>query len=424
MILNRDVARGFKPFLEPARYKGAHGGRGSGKSHFFAEQLVIDCLSERGMLAVCIREVQASLKESSKRLVEKKIIDLGVGHEFRVLNDRIVTPGDGVIAFQGMKDHTAESIKSLEGFKRAWIEEAQTLSHRSLTMLRPTIRADGSEIWAGWNPRRKSDAIDQFFRVDKPPGSVVIEANWRDNPWFPSVLDAERKLDLKKYPDRYGHIWEGEYAKAFEGAYFAKELAEAKLQGRIGRVSADPLLPLRAFWDIGGSSATADANAIWIVQWVGREIRALDYIEGVGQPLGYYANELRARGYAKAICVLPHDGVNENNVTGKQYKDHLSDAGFQVEVVKNQGRGAAMMRVEAVRRLFSSMWFNEATTEAGRDALGFYHERKDELRGVGLGPEHDWSSHCADAFGLMCVAYEEPKKPGASKLLIPAFGAI
>jgi phage terminase large subunit len=150
--------------------------------------------------------------------------------------------------------------------------------------------------------------------------------------------------------------------------------------------------------------------AIWIVQWVGHEIRVLDYIEGVGQVLAYYVNELRNRGYGKALCILPHDGVNENNVTGKRYEDHLRDAGFEVEVVKNQGKGAAAMRIEAVRRIMPKCWFNEATTEAGRDALGYYHERKDEDRNVGLGPEHDWSSHGSDAFGLMAVAYEEPKQ--------------
>jgi phage terminase large subunit len=406
-----NAAEVFEPLLSPARYKGAYGGRGSGKSHFFGEYLVAQCILHPGLAAVCIREVQRTLTQSSKRLIEQKIQALGVGPLFRVLDDRIKTPGDGVIAFIGMQDHTAESIKSLEGFKIAWIEEAQTLSHRSLALLRPTIRAENSEIWASWNPRRKSDAIDQFLRQEKPPGSVVVEANWRDNPWFPEVLVSEREIDQERYPERYDHIWEGGYAKAFEGAYFAAVLNEAKAQGRIGRVSADPLLPLRAFFDLGGSGATADAMAIWICQWVGQEIRVLDYIEGMGQVLAYYVDELRRRKYERAICYLPHDGVNANAITGKRYEDHLREAGFAVEPpVKNQGKGAAMMRVEAVRRLGSKLWFNEATTEAGRDALGYYHERRDDDRNVGLGPDHSWASHAADAFGLMAICYEEPSR--------------
>ncbi len=401
------------PLLEPARYRAAFGGRGSGKSHFFAEQLIEDHLAEPGLLSVCIREVQRTLQDSSKRLLEAKLkkFKLGEADGFKVFYDKIKTPGDGIIIFQGMTDQTAESIKSLEGFKRAWLEEAQVISARSLTLLRPTIRADTSEIWASWNPRRASDAVDEFFRKSPPPNATIIKANWRDNPWFTAVLAEERRLDLEKYPERCEHIWEGEYAKAFEGAYFAKQLNEAKTQGRIGRVSADPLLPIRAVFDLGGSGATADAMAIWIVQFVQREIRVLDYIEGVGQVLAYYVNELRSRGWAKAICILPHDGVNENSITGLKYKDHLAQAGFDVpEPIKNQGKGAAMMRVEAARRLFPQIWFNETTTEAGRDALGYYHERKDEARNVGLGPDHDWSSHAADAFGLMCVAYEIPKE--------------
>lgn len=377
------------------------------------------------MLALCCRETQRSLTQSSKRLLETKIQALGVGYAFKVWEAQIETPGDGLIVFQGMQDHNAESVKSFEGFMRAWIEEAQAFSKRSLTLLRPTIRAPGSELWASWNPRRKSDAVDEFFRGGKKiPGSEVVEANWRDNPWFPKELEAERLIDLERYPDRYDHIWEGGYAKALEGAYFARELASAKADGRITRLARDPLLPLRAVFDLGGSGATADAMAIWIVQWIGQEIRVLDYFEGVGQVLGYYTDWLRKKNYGDAICILPHDGINENNITGKQYKDHLSDAGFNVpQPIPNQGRGAAMMRVEAARRLFPQVWFNEATTEAGLEALGFYHERRDEHRQVGLGPDHDWSSHAADAFGLMCIAYEKPTKQ-EKKLVIPSIGAV
>jgi phage terminase large subunit len=410
--LKIDTPRVFLPLLEPARYKGAYGGRGSGKSHFFAELLIEDCLCERGLLAVCIREVQKSLKDSSKRLIEAKLAELrlGEGDGFKLYDKEIRTPGDGVILFTGLQDHTAEAIKSLEGFRRAWIEEAQVLSHRSLTLLRPTIRAKDSQIWASWNPRRKGDAVDEFFRAKRPVGAVAVEANWRDNPWFPDVLESERRSDMAMFPERYEHIWEGSYVRALEGAYFAGALAQAKAERRICHLAPDPLLPVRAFFDIGGSGASADAMAIWIAQFVDREIRVLDYMEGAGQVLAYYVNCLRARGWGGALCVLTHDGVAENSVTGKRYEDHVREAGFEVQVIKNQGRGAAMMRIEAARRLFPRIWFNEAATEAGREALGWYHEKKDEARGLGLGPQHDWSSHAADAFGLMCIAYEEPER--------------
>lgn len=413
-ILKIPTAEIFEPLLKPARYKGVYGGRGSGKSHFFGELLVETCQAERGTLAVCIREAQRTLAQSSKRLIEAKIASLGLGHGFKLYSDKIETPGDGLIIFRGLLDHTADSIKSLEGFRIAWIDEAQGLSARSLALLRPTIRAKDSELWASWNPRRKSDAIDDFLRTRQPEGALVVKANWRDNPWFPEVLEEERLLDQKLYPERYDHIWEGDYARAFEGAYFASLLSDARAHGRIGKVSADPLLRLRAFIDIGGAGAAADAFTIWIVQWVGNEIRVLDYYESVGQVLAFHVNWLRSRGYDNAVLYLPHDGVAANAITGKRYEDHLREAGFAVEPpVKNQGPGAAMMRIEALRRLGPQLWFNEETTEPGREALGFYHERKDETRNIGLGPEHDWSSHAADALGLMAICYEQPGRVAA-----------
>lgn len=360
------------------------------------------------MLSVCIREVQKSLAQSSKRLIEQKLSDFNLGEAdgFKVFRDVIQTPGDGLIGFQGMQDHTAESIKSLEGYKRAWIEEAQGLSQVSLTLLRPTIRAPGSEIWASWNPRRKTDPVDQLLRGAAPPtGSKVIRANWSDNPWFPAELEQERLDDKRDRPDQYDHIWEGDYVKIFDGAYFAAQLTAARKENRIGNVAADPLMQYRAFWDIG----TRDATAIWVAQFIGREIRVIDYYEASGQPLATHLNWLRSNGYGSALCVLPHDGANQNHITAVRFEDHIRSAGFQAETIQNQGKGAAMQRVEAARRLFPRIWFNETTTEPGREALGAYHERKDEARNIGLGPEHDWSSHGADAFGLMCVAYEEPQ---------------
>lgn len=417
----------FEPLLVRSRYKAAHGGRGSGKSWLFAEMVVEDSINEPGLLSVCIREVQKTLADSSKRLIEKKIIDLKVGRHFNVLRDRIETPGNGLIIFQGMQDHTAESIKSLAGFKRAWVDEAQTLSARSLSLLRPTIREEGSEIWFSWNPTRKNDAVDDFFRGNgknsadlrkdgkwtPPLGAIVVEANWCDNMWWTSVLEAERQLELERYADRYDHTYEGGYAKAFEGAYFAKQLAQTRLKGRICALEVDSVLPIWAVFDIGGSGATADANTIWIVQCVGPQIRILDYIEGRGQPISYYQNELRERGWKRAIIRTPHDGANANIATGKRYVDYWSEAGFEtVDPVPNQGRGAAMLRIEALRRIFPNIWFNNTpAVEGGLEAIGFYHERKDETRNIGLGPDHDWSSHAADALGLMAIIYEAPDGP-------------
>jgi phage terminase large subunit len=401
------TARIFSPLLNDARYKGAWGGRGSGKSHFFAGLVIEKCLMKPGSRILCVREVQKSLKESAKRLLEDKIREFGLGGQFDCIETEIKTPGGGVISFTGMKDHTAESVKSYEGYDVAWVEEAQSVSPRSLALLRPTIRSSGSELWFSWNPRRKNDPVDEMLRGPSlPTGAKVVRANWSDNPWFPAELEQERLDCLRTNPEHYDHIWDGGYAAVTEGAYFAAQLAAAKKDGRIGRVAPDPLMEYRAFWDIG----TRDATAIWIAQFVGREIRVLDYYEAVGQPLAAHLGWLRDKGYGSALCVLPHDGERADHLTADKFADHIQAADFRTQTVKNQGKGAAMKRVEAARRLFPSIWFNGETTEAGRDALGWYHEKRDEARNIGLGPEHDWSSHGADAFGLMCVAYEEPAK--------------
>ena len=408
MKLEIETAAVFEPLLYPARYKGGRGGRGSGKSHFFAELLVDTAICKPGLRAVGIREVQKTLKESAKKLIENKIQSLGVGSLFEVQYDQIRTPGGGTILFQGMKDHSAESIKSLEDIDIAWVEEGQTLSQRSLSLLRPTIRGDNSEIWFSWNPTRKSDAVDVFLRDQENAGAVVVESNWSDNPWFPKVLEAERQLDLKLYPERYSHTWEGAYATAFEGGYYAKELLEAKRGGRvIDNLVVDPLLRIYSFCDIGGAGQRADAFTMWIVQFINDKVHLLDYYESRGQSLEYHVNWLRDNGWGRSIIVLPHDGANANAVSGKQYKDHWSDAGFETLVVKNQGQGAAMNRITAARRMFGRCWFEKSKTEAGRDALGFYHEKKDETRNIGLGPDHDWSSHAADSFGMIGIKLDD-----------------
>jgi phage terminase large subunit len=374
-----------------------------------------DHLRNPGRRTVCIREVQKSLKQSAKRLLEDTIEQFGLteAQGFKVFREVIETPGDGLITFTGMQDHTADSVKSLEGFDCAWVEEAQSLSTRSLELLRPTIRKDGSELLFSWNPSRPTDAVDRLLRSEvTPTGAVVIKANWRDNPWFPQVLEQERQDCLANQPERYGHIWEGEYATVLTGAYFARDLIEAEQSGRISFFAKEPLVKVYAFWDIGGTSRRSDATSIWVAQFIGGEVRVLDYYEAVGQPLEAHVNWMRSKGYADAVCVLPHDGRRHDIVYAVTPQGALGSAGFLTEVVENQGAGAANRRIDAVRLMMGAVRFNRDTTEGGREALGWYHEKQDEHRNIGLGPEHDWSSHAADAFGLLAV-YRATRAPAS-----------
>jgi len=207
----------FLPLLKPSRYKGAYGGRGSGKSHAFADLLIERCLLRQPTRAVCIREIQRSLEQSVKRLLEDKIKEYNIGNQFRVLHTHIETPGDGLIIFQGMQTHNAETIKSLEAYDVAWVEEAQSLSQRSLDLLRPTIRQPESEIWLSWNPKTPKDPVEKLLRSgETPPNSIVVKANYKDNPFFPDVLRTEMEWDRSRDTDKYQHVWEGEYENASE----------------------------------------------------------------------------------------------------------------------------------------------------------------------------------------------------------------
>lgn len=370
-------------------------------------------LSQEGKtgVIVCGREFMNSLDESSMAEVKAAIASepwLTANYD---VGEKYIRTADGRIsfAFIGLR-HNLDSIKSKSQIHILWVDEAEPVSETAWQKVVPTVREHGSEIWVTWNPERKNSATHKRFRANPPEGARVVSINYDDNPWFPDVLERERLEDLAKRPDQYAHIWDGDFVTVVDGAYFAQHLVAARNEGRIGHVARDPLMTIRAIWDIGGTGAKADACSIWIAQFIGREIRVLDYYEAVGQPLSTHVQWIRDNGYSSALCVLPHDGGTNDKVFAVSYQSALTEAGFEVVVVPNQGRGAAKMRVEAARRLFPSIWFNEATTESGRDALGWYHEKKsDDDRSIGLGPNHDWSSHAADAFGLMCITYEQPE---------------
>ena len=231
----------FEPLLYPSRYKAAWGGRGSGKSHFFAELMVEENIRSK-LDNVCLRETLKSLEFSSKKLIENKIVSMNAGAYFEVQDRRIFTKRGGVIIFEGMQNHTADSIKSLEGFDRSWFEEAQRASQKSLDLLRPTIRKPGSELWFSWNPESATDPIDVLLRGDKlPPGAVVVKANYHDNPWFPDVLRDEMEYDQRRDPDKWSHVWMGEYKRNSEARVFKNWITEEfeRPEGTIYRLGAD-----------------------------------------------------------------------------------------------------------------------------------------------------------------------------------------
>jgi phage terminase large subunit len=407
-------------FQGRADVRGAYGGRGSAKTRSFATMAAVmgyrfGKAGTSGII-LCARQFMNSLEDSSLEEVKRGIEDVPFLADYYEVGEKYVKSRDGRISFSfaGL-DRSIASIKSKARLLLCWVDEAEPVVEEAWTTLIPTLREEGddwsAELWVTWNPKRKGAAVEKRFRHSTDPLTKVVELNWRDNPRFPAKLERDRQRDINERPEQYDHIWEGAYATVMEGAYYAKHLVQAKQENRIGRVAFDPLMTVRLFCDIGGTGAKADAFAMWPAQFIGQEIRTRDYYEAVGQPLAAHLNWLRSKGYTpdRAQFWLPHDGATQDKVYAVSYESALKAAGYTVTVVPNQGKGAAAARVEAGRRRFSQIWFDEETTQAGRDALGWYHEKKDEQRQVGLGPEHDWSSHGADAFGLMAVAYAPPR---------------
>jgi phage terminase large subunit len=414
------------PIFKPARYKAAYGGRGSGKSHTFATALILRCF-ERPTRAVCIREVQNTIKESVRQLLIDKITEYGLAEHFDVLEAEIRGKNGSLIIFRGMQSYNAANIKSLEGYDLCWIEEAQTLSAISWRLLRPTIRKDGSEIWCTWNPRHDSDAVDTFFRGPHPPkDSIVIEANWRDNPWFNGTLREEMDRDRNADPEMAGHVWDGGYEIVSEGAYYARLIARAEQEGRIGDFPYRSGRKLQSSWDLG----IEDHTCIWFWDEEIDKVTVVDYYEASGDgfdeivatcmpelftPPSLNAKFFdwsrdralfeagRSQPYVYADHWLPHDvGVREQANGGRERYKTLRELGL-----KTIRRGTATNpedRINAGRRLLPLLRFNQTPrVMKGLQRLRRYKRKFNEALGEYQGPLHDENSHGADAFGEFAI---------------------
>ena len=406
-------------FSGKADVRYAHGGRGSGKTRNFAMMTaarahIWDKMGRQGVI-VCGRQHLNSLDDSSMAEVKMAIeacpelrphFDIGEKY-IRTVSRRIS------YVFSGMDSTTIASLKSKSKILLLWADEAEPITDDVWITVIPTLREEDSELWVTWNPARKGSATDKRFRNADDQYTKGTEINWRDNPQFPEILERKRLKCQIEDPDSYDHIWEGAYIVAVKGAYFTAQLTAMRREGRIGRVAADPLMKRRLFADIGGTGSRSDAFALWGAQFIGREVRVLDYYESVGQEVGYHLNWMREHGYdtGNTTIWLPHDGATQDRVYAVSYQSALEAAGYSVEVVPNQGKGAAMARISAVRRMMPSCWMNEATTTAGVDALSWYHEKWDEERNIGLGPDHDGASHGSDAAGLMAIVSEDAMRP-------------
>lgn len=402
--MNAEFPEKLRPLFKPARYKVAHGGRGSAKSWGFARALLIQA-AQKPLRVLCTREIQKSIKDSVHRLLSDQIQALGLGAFFEVLETEIRGRNGSMFLFAGLAQHTVESIKSFEGVNRVWVEEAQVVTKRSWDVLTPTIRAAGSEIWMSLNPDMETDETYQRFVAHPPDDAIVIEMNWRDNPWFPEVLEKERQETLRRDPDNYDNIWEGVPKRVSEGAIYRLEVERLYADKRARRVPYEPLLPVDTVWDLGW----ADSMTIGMFQRSSTEVRCIDYIEDSHRTLDWYVGQIEKRDYRWGKDFIPHDGRAKDFKTGKsteelltalrQKKPHVLPAESIEEGIK------------AARMMFPRVYIDEDKCARLLECLKRYRRAINQATGEPGAPLHDEYSHGADMWRYAAMAVELMGQP-------------
>jgi phage terminase large subunit len=400
--VNAEFPRALEFLFRPARYKVAYGGRGGAKSWGFARALLIQG-SQKPLRILCARENQNSIAESVHQLLEDQIAALHLGDSYQVQKATILGANGTQFTFAGLK-HNINNIKSLESYDIVWVEEAHSVSRTSWEKLIPTIRKEGSEIWVSFNPELTTDDTYQRFVAAPPPGAQVVKINWRDNPWFPPVLQKEMEHLRETDPDGYNHIYEGCCVSILSGAIYAKQLRQVDVENRVTRVPYDATRPVHTFWDLG----VDDKTTIWFVQVFPFEYRLIDYLEGSGEGLPYYLKELQQKPYLYGTDYLPHDGRARQLGTGKSVEELMRQAGRKVSIVPMLSVADG---INAARTIFHQCWFDAQRCADGLQALRHYrHGEREELGVKTKEPLHDWASHAADGFRYFAVGIKAPKK--------------
>lgn len=383
--------------FRPSRYKVAYGGRGSAKSWSFARALLVLGAS-KPMRVLCTREVQKSIKDSVHKLLSDQVDGLGLSKFYEVLNNEIRGKNGTEFLFAGLQDHTVDSIKSYEGVDVVWVEEAHSVSKKSWDILIPTIRKPDSEIWVSFNPSLDTDETYQRFVVNTPPNAIVERVNYSDNPWFPDVLELERRhaKETKSKSD-YENIWEGKCKAAIDGAIYADQIIDATEKGRITRVPYDPALKVHVVWDLGWN----DSMFLVLVQRLASEIRVIEAIQNDHKTLDWYSADLRERKYNWGTCFLPHDGEHGDFKTGKSAKQILEGLGWSCEIVENipVERG-----IDVARMVFPRVYFDQVGAKPLIESLKRYRRHIPTTTGEPASPVHDAASHGADCFRYLALS--------------------
>lgn len=401
---------------EPRRYKVMHGGRGGGKSHTVA-QVLLERGAREPLRILCAREVQKSMRDSVHRLLKDYIVKLGLESFYEITDTEIRGLNGSLCLFSGLQSHTVDSIKSFEGVDIVWVEEGHGVSKKSWDVLIPTIRKEGSEIWITLNPDMETDETYKRFIASPSPDTWCVEINWRDNPWFPEVLNQERiKAKRTMLAEDYEHIWEGKARSVAAGAIYRHEVQALYADGRVRDVPYDPTLPVHAVWDLGWN----DAMTIIMVQRGPMDVRIIDYIEDSHRTLDWYVAQLEKRPYRWGRDYLPHDGRTRNFQTGKSTEEKLRELGRRSVIV--QAATSVEEGIKAARMEFPRCYFDQAKTMRLLECLKRYERQIHTQTGEPMGPLHNEYSHGADGFRYLAQAvpamrsdthddYKEPPPP-------------
>jgi phage terminase large subunit len=390
---------------DPARYKVMYGGRGGGKSWTIARALLLDGLQNHGRV-LCARETMKSMADSVHEVLSTQIEKMNLGGRYQVMANEIRGIGFGTeFGYAGLRTQGITNIKSWEGARRCWVEEAQVVSKKSWDVLTPTIRAPGSEIWIGMNPELDTDYTYTEFVLNPQPDSIIIPVNWRDNPWLPAELDKERRTKLDRDPEGYETIWEGKCRAAVEGAIYAQEIDAMQRAGRVTRVPYDPLLPVHTIWDLGWN----DLMVIILVQRVTSELRVIGCIMDNLRTLDSYVSELSGLGYRYGTDWIPHDGRARNTHTGKSTEEMLKSMGRSVQIVPEIGVEDG---IKAARMTFPRIWIDKGASDL-LNSLKRY-KRAQHSNGTFGAPVHDDASHGADAWRYLSVVADKLSNSSAA----------
>lgn len=396
--INITLPEKLSRLYEPKRYKIMCGGRGGGKSHSVG-QVLLDLGARSTLRVLCCREVQKSMKDSVHRLLSDYITKLKLTSFYEITDTEIRGRNGTLFVFSGLQSHTVDTIKSFEGVDIVWIEEAHSVSKRSWDVLIPTIRKEGSEIWLTLNPDMETDETFKRFVVrGDTEDSFVMWINWRDNPWFPDVLNRERlKAKREMSQQDYEHIWEGKARTVSAGAIYRDEVLHLVNDRRITKVPYDSTLPVHTVWDLGWN----DAMTISFIQTGLSDVRIIDYIEDSHKTLDWYVSQLDERPYRYGIDFLPHDGRTKNFQTGKSTEMLLQEMGRRTFILKQANVEEG---IKAARMLFPRCYFDETKTARLVECLKRYQRRIHQVTGEAMEPLHDEYSHGADNFRYVAAA--------------------